>query len=174
MSIAQSDIRAAIEQAVERGSWEYARALLARGVRHPGPSKIGPDDIERLRHTIEMALVNESDWPQATIRWRETLAEFPDEPAIWPFAASCFIQSSAFADAENVLRLMCDQQPDNVENWMYFAINAEHQHRWTDAVERWNRVVALRPDDARMKTLRGDAIWNSEMLATDSMEEDAA
>ena len=171
MSTAPSDVRAAIEQAVERGAWEYARALLARSVRHPGFSPIGSDDIERLRHTIETALVNETDSTQATIRWRETLAEFPDEPAIWPFAASCFIQSSAFADAESVLCLMCERQPDNVENWMYFAINAEHQHRWADAVERWNRVVALRPDDSRMKTLRGDAIWNSEMLATDAVED---
>ncbi len=153
-------------------AWERARALLACAAACENAGAWNADEFEALRHEIESALVAEQDWTAATIRWRAALRDFPDEPVLWPFAARCFIQAHAYEDAEPVLLRIAEAYPDDADNWMYAAVNAEHLHNWSVAVERWNRVVALRPTDPNMKTLRGAAIWNAEMLAWDKLSDE--
>ena len=155
-----------VTSAIDAGNWEVARALLAR-LSHVGSPSPTASELDALRHQIESALVRETDWAASAVRWKATLAEYPDEPELWPFAARCFIQVAELEDADRVLGKLCERYSDDFENWMYYAMNAEHQHRWSAAVERWDRVIALRPDDPGIKTLRGDAIWNAEMQAAD-------
>ena len=156
-------LRQAIAAAMHAKQWERARAELARLAARGA----GPEEIDRLRHAIETELVAGQDWAASSARWKSVLDEFPDEPCLWPFAARCFMQTAEFSEADPLLGRLCEQQPDNFEVWMYYAINAQNQHRWVAAVERWDRAIALRPDDPNIKTLRGDAIWNAEMQAMD-------
>lgn len=160
-----------IKAELAAGEWAMASGRLALLLSNE-EAQTHLVELVQLRHEIDLKIIGEHDWPEASIRWKKAVSAFPGEQTLWPFAARAFIQNADFDAAEEVLGNLCRHEPNQHEHWIYYARNAESRHSWAEAVNRWTHVVRLVPNDPSMKDARGEAIWHAEMQAEE--EADAA
>ena len=124
------------------------------------------DIVFRANHA-EIAGVRKN-WMEAAERWRQVLLEFPQTSSVWSMAATAYREAGDLEAAEKLLARAVSSEPDRLDLRVMQALTAEKARDWELAVTRWDDALALSPNDANMRNLRGNAQWEQQIALLES------
>lgn len=146
-----------IETLKEAKNYDEAECVLEASL------KVLSRDLELNAHFAEIAAVK-GEWQEAATRWQKILDDFPDRSEIWGMAATAFRESDRPRQAEVLFQRAIDLEPNRLDLHIGYALSAEREGHWQDAIIRWNRALNLKPGDLNIQNSRGNAVWQ-EMTA---------
>ncbi len=123
-------------------SGEHVAAEMASAPQAANP----PADM--VRSPIELAHEAElvSNFDEALLRWGEVVAETPDMPDGYIGRAGILRRLNRFDEADQAILDAQGRFSDNVTLAIAFALNAQHNRDWTEALKRWSDVCDRFPD----------------------------
>jgi len=133
------------------GRFDAADNLLRQGLAQ---------SPNRLPLAIDYAWVAhyESNWNEALARWKAVAHSYPKHPAGIIGIGRVLIKLTRLAEAEEQLSIGISAFPDDLHVAMTHAEVATAQMHWNDALERWDKVLALKPDSEPAITQRKIAL----------------
>jgi tetratricopeptide (TPR) repeat protein len=122
------------------GRFASADALLKEGLAQ---------SASRLPLAIEYAWVAhyQSNWTEALSRWQSVAQSYPKHPAGITGIGRVLIKLTQLAEAEQSLAAGVSAFPSDIHLATTFAEVASAREHWKDALNRWNKVLHLKPDD---------------------------
>jgi tetratricopeptide (TPR) repeat protein len=97
------------------------------------------------------------DWREAGERWRWLVSQFPGEPlgyAMVGFVSMRYL--GLIKEAEATLLKGMDRFPEDTAIASNYARAADYGHNWSEAMRRWDALVARWPDDRSILKGRGE------------------
>lgn len=122
------------------GRFASADALLKEGLTQCA---------NRLPLAIEYAWVAhyQSNWTEALSRWQSVAQSHPKHPAGIIGIGRALIKLTHLEEAEKSLSAGVSAFPSDIHLATTFAEVASARKHWKDALDRWDRVLALKPDN---------------------------
>ena len=127
-----------------------------------------PDDPEIAANYALVPAAN-TDWSVSAQRWQSHLSRFPTLELFDGLAAEAAAQAGLHEQAERILHSALRRRGDALDLCVCHAVVAEHAQRWSVAVARWDRVLALAPANPVYEERRRKAALNEtvdDLLAT--------
>ena len=139
------------------GNFEEAEAILKdRILRYPA-------DLETSA-SFAVAAAGRKNWPEAAARWEATLARFPGIRSFHGVASSALAEAGLGARADTLLDVCLADDPNSVEFQVLYAEAAHKTERWVLAAERWEKLMQIDPGNLVYRQLRGDALWQADLV----------
>jgi hypothetical protein len=100
------------------------------------------------------------NWDEALKRWETVWEWFPNNPAGIIGIGRVLIQLARLAEAEERLLIGVANFPADIWVATTIAEVATAREDWKEALNRWNRVLAMKPDSESAVAQRGVALWH--------------
>jgi tetratricopeptide (TPR) repeat protein len=124
------------------------------------------DGIERCTKRLHLAIEYawtahyQFNWDEALRRWETVWLWFPGSSAGIIGVARALIRLLRFYEAEERLSEVVISFPTDIWVATTFAEVASAREEWKEALLRWNRVLAINPDNESAISQRGVALWH--------------
>jgi tetratricopeptide (TPR) repeat protein len=116
-----------------------------------------PDNLDLLKDFAWTA-EEQRDIHEAVRRWRDVLARFPDVDIAYVRCGVLLLDAGRWDEADAVLSDALRRFPDSAEALSSYAWVAQNQCNWTEALKRWERVIAKFPQLPRPR------LWAAQVL----------
>ena len=116
-----------------------------------------PDNVPVLTGCARAAVLQKR-WTDALDRWRQLADVMPDNPQAWIGQGNALIELGKLAKADAVFQEACSRWPDNVPVLTGCARAAVLQKHWTEALDRWQRMAVVAPDNPQPWIGQGNAL----------------
>jgi tetratricopeptide (TPR) repeat protein len=141
--------------------FDEAEALLTEAVTRY-PNEIGPlIEYGGLAH-------HRRDWPEAVRRWARLRERHPQYPGGYQASASALREAGQLDEAEALLAAAVPRFPTHLAMLLEHGLTAQARLDWPAAVQRWERVRQVTPDNVTAYT--GGALALRELGQPDAAE----
>lgn len=134
---------------VQQGLKQAESAIQAKG----GPSAPGqpvPPSQAPVAESLQLAREseNQGNYAQAIARYREYLAQHPENADAQFRLATVLGWNKDYAESESMLRQWVQTHPDNPEGIFELARVLSWQEKYPEAIQLYQKGLTIRPDDA--------------------------
>jgi tetratricopeptide (TPR) repeat protein len=134
--------------------WRASLAATLVELRQHGPAEqvyraliIDSPDAASFANFARVAQMRE-DWAEACVRWKDSIARFPDNPNAIRWQGSlggALIELGRLEEAEAVCRALSKIDPESPTGLIGLARIAQKQELWAEAVVHWQDALAKFP-----------------------------
>jgi tetratricopeptide (TPR) repeat protein len=124
------------------------------------------DGLERCKNCLSLAIEYawtahyQFNWDEALNRWETVWQWFPNHPAGIIGVGRVLIKLARLAEAEERLSTGVSNFPADIWVATTIAEVATAREDWKEALNRWNRVLLMKPDSESAISQRGVALWH--------------